>query len=116
MRDKVLSKSFFLLLWLLDLHASQGNRHPQTVISRVSHLDDISDDVHAFGKLSDVFQFFLSDVRCKVDVDDLDVIEPFDLIEEMVGQSFHVITLDKVEGRTSFEKLIQLIRYIGESS
>ena len=44
------------------------------------------------------------------------MIEILDLIKEVIGKSFHVVALHEGESGATFEQLIQLVRYINQSS
>jgi hypothetical protein len=42
--------------------------------------------------------------------------EGLDLIKEVIGQPLHVVALNKIKNGATLEQLVQLIRYVDESS
>ena len=85
--------SFLLFLGLLNLEAGGRNGHPEAVVSRVSHLDDVADDGDAFGRFPHLLQLLLADVRREVYHQGLYLREGLHLVQEVVGKPLQIVAL-----------------------
>jgi hypothetical protein len=76
--------SLLLLLFLGSLHhdAFQGERHPQSVVLRISHFIDVADD-RQLGKLgSTINQGLVRNIRCEVQIEKFQVVAVLKLNQE----------------------------------
>ena len=108
--------SFLLFLGLLNLEAGGRNGHPEAVVSRVSHLDDVADDGDAFGRFPHLLELLLADVRREVYHQGLYLREGLHLVQEVVGKSLQIVALHETQSWAAFEELVELVGDIGESS
>ena len=69
-----------------------------------------------FGCLSHLLDLLVGYVRCEVDVDGPDVVQRFNLIQEMFSQTLQIVQFNVMQSWTSLQQLVYLVPNIDQSS
>ena len=69
-----------------------------------------------FGRLPHLLYLLVCYVRGEVDVDRSDMVQRFDLVQEMLSQTLQIVQLNEMQSWASLQQLVYLVPNIDQSS
>lgn len=112
----VIFSSLLLLFGFFNFHTGRRNWHPKSIICGVSHFTNIPNYFKSSIRFPYILNLLITDIWSEVQQDSFKRRMVFNLLKEMVTQSFNVISFQELQHWAPFQELEQLIRHIYQST